>query len=121
MLKKKTLVLGASENPYRYSNRAITSLLKHGHPVIAIGKKEGDVEGCTIINTKPTIADLDTVTLYLNPTIQKGYYDYITTLKPKRIIFNPGTENTELKELAAQNGIETIEACTLVMLSTKLY
>ncbi|OYW80980.1 MAG: CoA-binding protein [Sphingobacteriia bacterium 28-36-52] len=118
---KKTLVLGASENPARYSFEAVTRLRKHGHEVVAVGRKSAVVAGVQIETETPVVNDIDTVTLYLNPTAQKAYYDFILSLHPKRIIFNPGTENEELEELAQQNGIAAIEACTLVMLNTGQY
>ncbi len=118
---KKTVVLGASENPARYSFEAVTRLRKYGHEVIAVGRKAAVVAGVQIETVPPAVHAIDTVTLYLNPTAQKPYYDYIVGLKPQRIIFNPGTENDELEAIAQQNGIETIEACTLVMLSTGQY
>jgi uncharacterized protein len=120
-MKKKTLVIGASQNPQRYSYLAVQKLHAHQHPVIALGKRTGTI-GNTVIETehKP-FEDIDTVTLYLNPLRQKEYYDYIVSLHPKRIIFNPGTENDELYELAKRSGIEVEEACTLVMLSTGQY
>jgi predicted CoA-binding protein len=119
--KKKTLVLGASENPARYSFLAMKRLQAHQHPVLAIGKKKGVVDNVQIETEKKDWADVDTVTLYLNPTHQKNYYDYILSLHPKRIIFNPGTENDELAEMAVKQGIQPIEACTLVMLGTGQY
>ncbi len=115
---KNTLVLGASENPARYSNMAIQRLNAYGHKVWAIGLKEGSVGGTTISKDFPSDALIDTVTLYMNPQNQEGYYDKILALQPKRIIFNPGTENPELVQLAKAKGIETEEACTLVMLGT---
>lgn len=118
MESRKTLVLGASENPQRYSNLALQQLIFHHHPVVAIGKKAGMVKGIPITTDKKVFDDIDTVTLYLNPANQKQYYDYILSLNPKRIIFNPGTENRELASLARNNGVETLQACTLVMLST---
>ena len=121
MEKKKTLVLGASANPARYSNLAINRLKDHRHPVVAIGKRAGDVAGVPIETGKQSFDDIDTITLYLNPANQKEYYDYIISLHPKRIIFNPGTENDELAELALQNGVKPLEACTLVLLSTGQY
>lgn len=121
MTSKKTLVLGASEKTDRYSNRAVKQLLKHRHPVIAIGNKPGVIDEINIQTTLTQHQNIDTVTLYLNPHNQKPYYTYILSLKPKRIIFNPGTENVELEQLAEKNGIETIEACTLVMLATNQY
>lgn len=120
-MSKKTLVLGASDNSSRYSYLAIQRLRSKGHAVVGIGKHAGTVEDVTIETTKQPVEDLDTVTLYLNPLHQKEYYDYILSLKPKRIIFNPGAENEELKQLALQNNIQPMEACTLVMLSTGQY
>lgn len=119
--KKFTVVLGASTNPSRYSYVAINRLVQHGHSVLPIGLREGEVAGTRIIKGTPAVQEVDTVTLYLNPQRQVQYYDYIISLHPRRIIFNPGTENPELEKLAAANGIETIEACTLVMLSTGAY
>jgi len=121
MEKKKTLIIGASENPARYSNLAMNRLKNNQHPVVAIGKKEGVVAGIPIVTEKLSMGDIDTVTLYLNPVLQKEYYDYIISLHPKRIIFNPGTENEELAELAKKQGIKPVEACTLVLLSTGQY
>ena len=118
---KKTLVLGASDNPSRYSYLAVNRLRSHGHPVVAIGKKNTMVGDVPIEKEKKDWRGVDTVTLYLNPTHQQQYYDYILSLKPKRIIFNPGAENDELAELAIKNGITPIEACTLVLLSTNQY
>jgi predicted CoA-binding protein len=118
---KKTVVLGASQNPSRYSYLAVKRLRAHNHPVIAIGRRKGMI-GEVEIETGHTAAEnVDTVTLYLNPQNQKDYYDYILGLKPKRIIFNPGTENDDLVNKAKQNGIEPVEACTLVMLSIGAY
>ncbi|GAC1455825.1 MAG: CoA-binding protein [Chitinophagaceae bacterium] len=118
---KKTVVLGASENPSRYSYLAVNKLMAHQHPVVAVGNRKGKV-GNIVIETDPEVVqDVDTVTLYLNPANQKAYYDYILKLKPKRIIFNPGTENEELKQVAEENGIEPVEACTLVLLSIGNY
>jgi predicted CoA-binding protein len=119
--KKKTLVLGASDNPSRYSFLALHRLRSHGHPVVAIGKKTGIVGDVQIEKEKKEWQGVDTITLYLNPTHQKQYYDYIVSLMPKRIIFNPGAENDELADLAIKNGIKPIEACTLVLLSTNQY
>jgi len=120
-MAKKTVVLGASVNPARYSYLALRKLAAHHHPVIAIGRREGKV-GDTIIH-KDHVAEggVDTVTLYLNPKNQVEYYDYILSLQPKRIIFNPGTENEELIQKAKNNNIEPFIGCTLVMLSTGQY
>lgn len=121
MENKKTLVLGASDNPSRYSYLAIQRLRNHGHPVVAIGRKDTKVADVTISKDKASVTGIDTVTLYLNPSHQREYYDYILSLKPKRIIFNPGAENDELIELAQEKNIKTMEACTLVLLSTGQY
>ncbi|HEX7906278.1 MAG TPA: CoA-binding protein [Chitinophagaceae bacterium] len=121
MKEKKTLVLGASDNPSRYSHLAIQRLRNHNHPVVAVGRKHSFVGDVEICKQKQSWEGVDTVTLYLNPQHQKEYYDYIISLKPNRIIFNPGAENIELEELAEKNGIQTMEACTLVMLSTNQY
>jgi uncharacterized protein len=118
---KKTLVLGASDNPARYSYLAINKLAAYGHPVVAIGKKNGVVGDVQIEKDHLPIAGVDTVTLYLNPMNQREYFDYILDLKPKRIIFNPGTENEQLISKAKENGIEPVIGCTLVMLSIGNY
>ncbi|MBL7684236.1 MAG: CoA-binding protein [Flavipsychrobacter sp.] len=118
---KKTVVLGASENPSRYSFLATTKLVAHGYPVVAIGNKEGQIGNTNITKEHPAMDDVDTVTLYLNPTNQKPYYDYILSLKPKRVIFNPGTENEELEDMITAQGGKAMEACTLVLLSTGQY
>jgi predicted CoA-binding protein len=119
--KKNTLVLGASENPSRYSHLALRRLESRQHPVVAIGRKKGVVGNVTIETEKKQWNNIDTVTLYLNPMNQKEYYDYILSLKPRRIIFNPGAENDELAQMATSKGIQSVEACTLVMLATNQY
>jgi predicted CoA-binding protein len=118
---KPTVVIGASPNTDRYSYKATISLQSHKHTVYPIGIKKGIINGLTIINDKPLIENIDTVTLYIGPDNQPEWYDYILSLKPKRIIFNPGTENSELIKLANDNGIETEIACTLVLLSINEY
>jgi predicted CoA-binding protein len=120
-MDKKTIVLGASPNPSRYSYLAVNRLIAHGHDVVAIGRRSGSINGTTIITDHPIIEGVDTITLYLNAQNQKQYYDYILSLRPKRVIFNPGAENDELASLAAQHNIEPMEACTLVLLSTGQY
>lgn len=120
-MSKKTLVLGASENPSRYSYLAINKLLSHKHEIVAIGKRKGNVAGVAIGTDTPEMNDIDTITLYLNPNNQKPYYDYMLSLNPKRVIFNPGTENDELEDMLRAKGIEAKEACTLVMLGTGQY
>jgi predicted CoA-binding protein len=120
-MNRKTVVLGASENPQRYSYLAVKSLLRHGQEVVPVGLKEGDIDGVKILAGHPPIENVDTVTMYVGPQNQKAWYDYILSLKPKRIIFNPGAENEELEKIAEKNGIEVVEACTLVMLSIGNY
>ena len=119
--KKKTLVLGASDNPSRYSYLAIRKLRDHDHPVTGIGSRKTTVDDVEISTEKKSLENVDTVTMYLNPSHQQEYYDYILSLHPKRIIFNPGAENNELAALAQEKNIQTIEACTLVLLSTGQY
>ncbi|MEO5947490.1 MAG: CoA-binding protein [Chitinophagaceae bacterium] len=121
MSEKKTLVLGASDNPSRYSYLAIQRLRKHNHPVVAIGRKNTSVGDITITKEKQDFENIHTITLYLNSRHQVEYYDYILSLNPKRIIFNPGAENDELEGIAEKKGIETLQACTLVMLGTNQY
>jgi uncharacterized protein len=122
MSNKKTLVLGASPNPSRYSNIATLRLLQYGHEVIPLGIRKGDIGLLPIELEAKNWEDVDTLTLYMNPKRQVPYYDYIVNnIAPKRIIFNPGTENEELRNLAAEKGIETDYACTLVLLSTGQY
>lgn len=121
MTEKKTLVLGASDNPARYSYLAVNRLRAHNHPVVAVGKKEGKVADVQITKDHSAETGIDTITLYLNPKNQVEYYDYILSLRPKRIIFNPGTENDHLIKMAEQNNIEPVIGCTLVMLSTGQY
>lgn len=121
MTKKKTLVLGASTNPDRYSNMAINSLTQHDHPVVAIGRREGNVAGVEFEVEQVPFKEVDTVTLYLNPKNQEAYHDYILGLKPKRVLFNPGTENPDLQAKLDKAGIGYEEACTLVLLNTNQY
>ncbi len=120
-MKKKTLVIGASTNPARYSNIAIKRLVGAGQPTLALGLRQGEVEGIQIETDKLPFDAVDTITLYLGPQNQPEYYDYILSLKPKRVIFNPGTENPELYKKLKDNNIEVQPACTLVMLATDQY
>lgn len=120
---KKTVIIGATTNPSRYAFLAAGMLADYGHEIVPVGIKEGVVEGKEIlsIRDKPQIDEVDTITLYIGPAHQIEWYDYFLSLKPKRIIFNPGTENPDLELLANKSGIETIEGCTLVMLRTGQY
>lgn len=120
-LKNKTLVLGASMISSRYSNIAIKRLLENNFPVEAIGKKGGSVNGIKVNTTKKAFENIDTITIYLNAKNQQEYYDYIIGLKPKRVIFNPGTENEEFENLLQENNIASERSCTLVLLSIGAY
>lgn len=117
----KTLVFGASLNPQRYANMAIRKLVSYTIEVVAFGLKKGDVSGVEIDTSLVAYENIHTVTLYLNPMRQKDYYDYIISLNPKRVIFNPGTENPEFYERLEAAGILYEVACTLVLLSTNQY
>lgn len=121
MEKKKTLVLGATTKEDRYANRAIKALVNHGHPVLAIGQHQGEVAGIKIQTKTIPATNVDTVTLYLNARNQREYYNYIVETQPKRVIFNPGTENPELYQLLKSNNIGIDVACTLVLLATGQY
>lgn len=120
-MDKRTLVIGASENPARYSNMAIHSLLNHNIEVVALAKRTGEVEGVKIITSFPKTEKIHTVTMYIGPQRQPEYYDDIIALKPKRVIFNPGTENKEFYTLLENYNIMVEQACTLVLLSTGQY
>jgi uncharacterized protein len=120
-MAKKTLVIGASTDPSRYSYLAANRLVSHKHEIELLGVKEGLVAGKEINTEKEKFEDIDTVTLYVNPKRQEEYFDYVAELKPRRVIFNPGTENPEFQHFLTEKGIEPIEACTLVMLSTGQY
>jgi predicted CoA-binding protein len=117
----KTLVLGASTKPERYSFKAITLLVEKGHSVLAIGQNTGEVAGIKIYTKTIPLSQINTVTLYLNPVRQRDYYNYILQAKPKRVIFNPGTENPEFYQLLKLNNIKVEVACTLVLLTTNQY
>lgn len=114
---KKTLVIGASLKPERYSNKAIHSLIANNIPTLAIGLKEGKIAGVKIKIDLFKYTDIHTITIYLNPQRQKDYYEYILSLKPKRILFNPGTENPELMSILDKNDISFEIACTLSLLA----
>lgn len=119
---KKTLVLGASPNPERYAYLATKMLTEHGHPVVPFGLKSGIIAGVSIVNELPqSVHDIDTVTIYLGPSNQTAYYQYVLDLKPRRVIFNPGTENADFEQLLIESDIKPLEACTLVLLRTGNY
>lgn len=115
---RKTLVIGASENPDRYSNKAICALVSHDHEVVAIGLRKGEVAGVSFNSEKKAFKNIDTVSLYVGPQNQPEYYSYIIGLKPWRVIFNPGTENPEFSSKLKAAGIDSEIACTLVLLAT---
>lgn len=119
--EKKTLVIGASENPERYAYKAVVKLMDNNYPVVAFGLRKGSVNGLDITTEFPEDTDIHTVTLYVGPKNQPEYYDRIIALKPKRVIFNPGTENFEFEEKLTDLGIEAFEACTLVMLASRQF
>ena len=121
MKNKKTLVLGATTKPERYAFKAVNMLVEKGHSVLALGQNAGEVAGVKIQTKAIPLKNIDTVTLYLNPTRQRDYYNYIVEAKPKRVIFNPGTENPEFYQLLKLNDIKVEVACTLVLLATNQY
>jgi len=118
---KKTLVLGASTNSARYSYLVANKLVRKGYPIVNVGRKKGDVAGVPIESPEVIHDDIDTITVYVGPANLSTYFDYILATKPKRVIFNPGAENLEFEKTLQENGIETINACTLVMLNTGHY
>ena len=122
-MNKKTVIIGATTNPSRYAYLAAGMLTEYKHEIVPIGLKKGEVYGKEIllINERPLVNDVDTVTLYIGPQHQPEHYDYILRLKPKRVIFNPGTENEEFEKLLETAGTETLQACTLVMLRSHQY
>ncbi|WP_339734189.1 CoA-binding protein [uncultured Sunxiuqinia sp.] len=120
-MSKKTLVIGASEKPERYSNKAIKALRKYGHQVVAIALRTGRVEDVAFDTEKKSYSGIDTVTLYVGPQNQSDFYDYVEKIKPRRVIFNPGTENKAFADRLKASGIETEEACTLVLLGIGAY
>ena len=117
----KTLVIGASTKPERYSYQAIERLKAKDYPVVALGLKAGEIHGETIHITKEIWTDIDTVSLYVGPAHQDNYIDYIIGLNPRRVLFNPGTENPDFYRILKSNHISYFEACTLVLLSTNQY
>ena len=121
MKNKKTLVLGASLKPEKYAYKAVQSLTEKGHSVLAIGQNMGEIDGVKIRTKAIPLSKINTVTLYLNPNRQREYYNYIIEAKPKRVIFNPGTENPEFYQLLELNKIKVEVACTLVLLATNQY
>ena len=120
-MRNKTLIIGASTNPERYSYKAAKILLANNHSIYMIGNRPGNLFEREIIKHQKSFTDVHTVTIYISPRNQTGYYEYIKSLKPRRVIFNPGTENPEFAMQLESNGIKTEEACTLVLLATEVY
>ena len=120
-MKNKTLIIGASVKPERYSYKAAEKLLAHDHQIRMIGNREGTLFGLPIVKMEEVFEDVDTVTMYVGAKNQGSYYDYIIELKPRRVIFNPGTENPELEIILDAHDIAHEQACTLVLLSTGNY
>jgi len=118
---KRTLIVGASSNPSRYAYLAAQRLTAMGHPILLLGRRKGIALGQEIHLEKVVWPDIDTVTLYINPSHQPEYYDYIISLNPKRVIFNPGTENPEFESILSSINIVPVRGCTLVMLSVGQY
>ncbi len=117
----KTLVFGASLKPFRYSNIVVKRLIDHEIETQAYGPKTGKIGKVQVLDSFDDFQDIHTITLYLGPSHQPQYYQDIIRLKPKRVIFNPGTENPEFYGLLKEQGIEAMEACTLVLLATGQY
>jgi predicted CoA-binding protein len=118
---KKTLVLGATTKPERPAFKAIEMLVGNGHSVLALGQNTGEVAGIKINTKAIPLKNIDTVSLYINPARQRDYYNYVIEAKPKRVLFNPGTENPEFYQLLELNNIKFEAACTLVLLTLNKY
>lgn len=120
---KKTVIIGATTNQGRYAYLAAQMLSEYGHQIVPVGVKRGEVFGQEILNIydRPAITDVDTVTMYIGPARQPEHIDYILSLKPKRIIFNPGTENEDFMKRAEKEGVEAMQACTLVLLRSRQF
>jgi uncharacterized protein len=122
-MNKKTVIIGATTNTSRYAYLAAEMLTRYGHEIVPIGVKKGELFNQPIldIGQRPKVEGVDTLTLYIGPQHQPEHYDYLLSLKPKRFIFNPGTENPEFEKLVEKSGAEVVEGCTLVMLRTGQY
>jgi uncharacterized protein len=122
-MSKKTVIIGATTNPSRYAYLAAEMLSEYAHEFVPVGIKSGIVLGKEIlfIQSKPVINDVDTITLYIGPQHQSEHYDYLLSLKPRRVIFNPGTENNEFQKILEASGVEALQACTLVLLRSNQY
>jgi predicted CoA-binding protein len=121
MMLRPTLVIGASPNPERFSYIATRKLAARNYPVFAVGLREGEIDGVKIQRPFPVIFGIHTVTLYVSAANQPIYYDYILYMRPRRVIFNPGTENEEFERILEEKGIEVVLGCTIVMLNTGMY
>jgi uncharacterized protein len=121
MSDKTTLVLGASPKPERFSYIAIKKLVASAVPVVAVGLREGEISGVRIQKQFPDVFDIHTVSLYIGPRNQSAYYEYIIKMNPKRVIFNPGTENAEFENTLRARGIQVVRGCTLIMLDKGTY
>ena len=117
------MIVGATPNRGRYAYLAAEMLTEYGNEIVPVGIKKGEIFGKEImdIRSRPAVSDIDTLTLYIGPDHQPEWYDYLLSLKPKRIIFNPGTENKVFQQKAQEQGVEVLEACTLVMLRSNQY
>jgi len=116
---ERVLIVGASDKPDRYAHKALVSLRRHGHEVVLVHPRLKEIEGLPVHSDVSGITGaVDTVTMYVGPAISAGLGDKLTALKPKRIIFNPGSENPELQGRLSAAGIQVEEACTLVLLAT---
>ena len=121
MESKKTVVLGASANPIRFSHKAVKALLRHEHEVVAVGFRKGLIVDQEILVGQPPVENVHTVSIYIGSSRQGEYYDYIFSLKPKRVIFNPGTVNPDFMGRLKHAGIEPVSACMLVLLNDGEY
>ena len=120
-MKLKTLIIGVSRNPYRYANRAVKALEQNGYECVGLGRHSFYIEGFKVHSELPLSILVDTVTLYINPKLQEHYKKFIIKLNPRRVIFNPGTENPVFEQMLSNKGIKTSNACTLVLLATNQY
>ena len=114
---QKYVVFGASPNPLRHSNKVVKSLLRYNKKVVPVGFRQGSIGGVSIQCGLPELSDVGTVLLYVGPKRQTAFYEYLLKLKPKRIVFNPGTENIEFQQLAEEQGVEVLVGCALVMIN----
>ena len=119
--KGKTLVLGAAENPDRYSCKAVKALLRNDYEVVPVGFRSGSIKDTVILTGMPQIEDVDTILIYMGAKKQPDFYDYILNLNPRRVVFNPGAENPELQDILKEKGVEIVNDCALIMINTDCY